>query len=156
MGRIYYVQTGAVSVSAAQDLLEIVSGTDKTVLLHSINVSQEDLTGDEMIQCAIKRATGAFTSGSGGSSGTVTQQSHGDAANSLTVERNNTTQAVAGSGALDTLWTEYWYAMAGFRWRPEPGQRPPEIQATDAFIVSIDAPSGPTEVSCVAVVEEIG
>lgn len=107
MGRIITLDTGWQTVSAVQDLLEIKLGTAQAGYLHSCRVmqsSEETTTEAEELKISVKRATGTFTSGSGGSTATVVKGQTGDTAHGLaTIERNNTTQAVVGTGTLEEI-----------------------------------------------------
>ncbi len=141
MGRIYYVYSDFQAVSTVpQDLLEITAGATYPFRVHEVIVSQSSEFGEsqsEQIRIAIKRASGAFTSGSGGASATIKQALLGDAASGLTAERNNTTQAAAGSGALDVLIPEAVPVQGGYGKLYTPETRE-FILPTDAFIVSVE------------------
>ena len=104
MGRTVDIDTGYQTVSAVQDLLEVKAGTAQTFLVHSLLVfqsSDEASAEAELLKVSLKRATGSFTSGSGGGTATVEEGGSIDPAHGLaTVERNNTTQAVVGTGTL--------------------------------------------------------
>lgn len=158
MGRIYYVQTGAQTVSAAQDLLEILAASGKHVILHGLIISQSSDAGDtesEQLRVDVKRATGSYTSGSGGGTATIGKQNHADAAEAFTKERNNTTQAAAGSGALTTLHSEAFNVQAGYQFIPTPEMRM-NFAPAEALVVSIPAPSDALTMMATAIVEELG
>lgn len=147
MGRIVYIDTGYQTVSAAQDLLEVLLASSQAGFVHSVKVfqtSDEASSEAEITQITCKRASGAYTSGSGGTSATVVQGQTGDAAHGLSgIERNNTTQAAAGSGALVDIGVMCGAlnVLAG-EWEctPTPELRP-AIGPSQAFIVSMDAPT---------------
>jgi len=118
LGRLISVDTGWQTVAAVQDLLEVKLGSGQAGFVTGFKVMQssvETTTAIPKYQIQLKRATGSFTSGSGGtdisgstaplgSTGGVQSASTSQAAHGLaTVERNNTTQAVVGSGTL-TSW----------------------------------------------------
>lgn len=117
IGRIVIVDTGWQTVSAAQDLLEVLLGSGQAGFLLRAKIqqsSEEASTEAEELQVAIKRASGSYTSGSGGSTATVVKGQTGQAADGLAgKERNNTTQAVVGTGALDVLEAGAFNVLAG-------------------------------------------
>lgn len=126
LGRVVIVDTGYQSVSAAQDLLEVKLGAAQAGFLLAARVmqsSEEPSTEAEELQVSVKRAAGAFTSGSGGGAATVVKGQSGDAAHGLaTTERNNTTQAAAGSGTLEAVDAGAFNVLAGelnFDYGPE-------------------------------------
>lgn len=159
MGRIYYVNTGFQTVASASmpiDLLEITAGTEKPFVVHEVTVSQSSDFGDteaEQIRIAVKRATGAFSSGTGGASATTVKGSLSDSAAGFTAERNNTTQA--SGGTIETLVTEAVPVQAGYQriWTPETR---PTIQPTDALIVSIEGSlADDLTMTATAIIEEL-
>lgn len=117
IGRIVICDTDYQTVSAVQDLLEIKLGTAQAgFLLHAkiMQSSEEASTEAEELKVAIKRATGSFTSGSGGGSATIIKGQSGDPSHGLaTTERNNTTQAVVNTGTLDYLEPGVFNVLAG-------------------------------------------
>lgn len=153
-GRVYYLTTGEQSVSAAQDLLEITAGT-RCFVVHKVLISVDEATAIERLLVTIKRATSGFTSGSGGGSATETKGNTSDTASGLTSERNNTTQAVAGGGSLETITQFHLNTFMPFEWYPPPDAPMPIMQGSQAFIVSIEAPGAAENICCTAVVEEL-
>lgn len=117
LGRVIILDTGYQTVSAAQDLLEIKLGTAQAGFLLRAKIMQssdESSSEAEELQVAVKRATGSFDSGSGGSSATVVKGQTGDASHGLaTIERNNTTQAGAGTGTLEVMEPGVFNVLAG-------------------------------------------
>ena len=98
IGRMYRAPFAAVTVSAAQDLFEIVAPSDAVVELVGFQVGQTSDYGDAAAEgLAILVKTGATTSGSGGSSVTPTPGEKGSPAFGGTVEANNTTKASGGT-----------------------------------------------------------
>lgn len=148
MGRIVILDTGYQTVSAVQDLLEIKTGTGQTAVIHRAKViqkSDEAAADAENLEVNLKRATGSFTSGSGGGSATVVKGSSGDPSHGLaTTERNNTTQAVVGSGTLETLEPGVFNVLSGeWEFAGTPELRYP-LAPSEAFVLSIDeAPADP-------------
>lgn len=106
MGRKYFVPFENVSVSAAQDFWEIQPADDKPVKILGWSLSNVGGTADagdaqeELLRLSIVR--GHTTSGSGGSSPTVSPVNRNDASAGFTAEANNTTIA---STAGTTIWT---------------------------------------------------
>lgn len=147
LGRIVHIDTGYQTVSAVQDLIEAKLGSGQAGYVIGWKIFQssiETTTSLPKYKVALKRAAGAFTSGSGGGSATATKGQSGDAAHGLaTTERNNTTQASGGtieevdgdilneaSGAIDVKYIPE-------EWRP--------IGPSEAAILSIDeAPASQT------------
>ena len=153
-GRIYYIPTGFQSVSAAQDLLEITVPADMVMVLHGVLISQSSDTDMEFLELSLKRGVN-ITSGSGGGTPTIHKKNSGDVSSSLTVERNNTTQAVSGSGELTTFWETAMPVLGG-----DQSVLPPEIRPifspSQNLIISLSAPADALTLSCMAIVEEIG
>lgn len=157
MGRKYFVPFSATAVSAAVDLFEVLAATGKPFYLHSVMVAQSSDYGDaqaEGLSILIKRATGSYTSGSGGSTVTPAKQSTNDAAAGPTAEVLNTTQAAAGSGALTTIWAEAFNVQQGFLYLPPEEQRPLFL-AAEACVVSLTVPADALTVSGTLVFEEL-
>lgn len=142
IGRLVICDTGYQTVSAVQDLLEIKLGTAQAgfVLRAKIMQSSDEASSEaEELQVNLKRASGSFTSGSGGGSATIVKGQTADAANGLaTTERNNTTQAVVGTGALDTLEAGVFNVLAGeWEYAGTPETMYP-IGPSEAAILSLD------------------
>ena len=157
MGRMYSVPFSAVSVSAAQDLFEVLASTAKPIVLHEIIIAQSSDYGDaaaEGLGILVKKATGSYTSGSGGSTVTPAKHSTNDAAAGPTAEINNTSQASAGSGALTTIRAEAFNVQAGWQYLPPPEARITFLPA-EAIVVSITAPADAVTMSGTLVFEEL-
>lgn len=157
MGRLYTASFSAVAVSAAVDCFEILAASGKPFFLHEVTLSQSSDYGDaaaEGLSVLLKRATGSYTSGSGGSTATPRPHSTNDAAAGPTAETNNTTQAAAGSGALVTLRAEAFNVQAGYQYLPTPEQRPLFLPG-EALVVSITAPADAVTLSGSVVFEEL-
>lgn len=153
MPRFYTVNFENISVSAAQDLLEISPADDKPIRLKSVVGSVSDSETNEQFRVTLKRASGAFTSGSGGGTPTTAKMNPLDAAAGFTAERNNTTRATGGT--IDTLWGEGFPSQGGFNITPLPGG---EIVASqgEALIVGLEnAPGAATTFSVTALIEEL-
>lgn len=160
MGRIVIADTGYQTVSAAQDLVELLLASSQAAIIHSVRIMQssdESSAEAELLQINLKRASGSYTSGSGGGSLTMALNNLADSAHGLSgTERNNTTQAVVGTGALSTIMSGCFNVIAGeWEYTPTPELRPP-IGPSQAFIVSLDeAPADALTLKCVVVFELI-
>ena len=114
MGRKYVAVFAAATIPAtnAMDLFEITAPSTAPVIIHGWELSQTSDLGDaaeEVLRLATIRGVGSTTSGStGGTSPTPQPIDDGDAASGSTVEINNTTVMVAGSGSLETLEMHGW------------------------------------------------
>jgi hypothetical protein len=134
-GRQYSVKFSAVTVSAAQDLFEILSATDRITKILGWHLMQKSDVGDaaeEILRVLTVRGIGSVTSGSGGTAPTAQPVCDGDSAFGGTPEVNNTTRMAVGSGTLEELeeygwnvripWTHYYtpelcpVIKAGNRW----------------------------------------
>lgn len=159
MGRLYVCTTGFQSVgTAAQDLIEIKAGANDPFVLHFLAVSQSSDAGDseaEMAELFIKRASGAYTSGSGGGALVVENfRNLSDAADSFAAEtRNNTTQATGGT--IDIIWEEAFNVQAGWQFLPPPEMRP-YFNSSEGLILSIGTTADALTMSAMALVEELG
>lgn len=156
MGRFYSAPFSAQSVSAAVDAFEVLAATGKPFVLHSIVLGQSSDFGDaqaEGLGVLIKRATGSYTSGSGGSTVTPVKHLTNDASPGPTAEYCNTTQAAAGSGALTTIVSDVWNIQGGYQYLPTPEQRIMFLP-TEAVVVSITAPADAITLSGTLVFEE--
>lgn len=157
MGRLYSCSFSAVSVSAAVDCFEVLAAIGKPFILHSVTLAQSSDYGDsaaEGLSVLIKRATGSYTSGSGGSTVTPAKHLTNDAAAGPTAETNNTTQAAAGSGALTTIVADAWNVQGGYQYLPPPEHRITFLPA-EACVVSITAPADAITLSGTLVFEEL-
>ena len=95
---LYSATFSAISVSAAQDVFEVVAAATARVAIREIVLGQYSDFGDaedELLSVQVIR--GYTTSGSGGASVTPRPLNSYDRDAVTTVERNNTTQASAGT-----------------------------------------------------------
>jgi len=107
MSRIYTVQFNAVAIVAAQDLFEIVAGTNRPCQVLAVYISQTLDVGDteeEILSILFK--TGQTTSGSGGTAPTPIPSNVNDSASQFTAEVNNTT--IASTGTIVTHMADGW------------------------------------------------
>jgi hypothetical protein len=144
IGRRVTIKTGYQTVSAIQDLLEVKLGTGQAGFVLRAKVvqkSDEASTEAEELEVSVKRASGAYTSGTGGAAATVVKGQTGDAAHGLaTVQRNNITTQVSG-GTVDTIESGVFNVLAG-EW--EVAYTPElmiPIGPSEAAVLSIEAPA---------------
>lgn len=122
MPRMYSVSFAAVAQTAQVDFFEIVPGTNQSIVLHSVYITQSTEYGDaqdEMLGIAIK--SGSTTTGSGGSTYTAVPLDFSDAASAATCKINNTTKAT--SGTIVTHHADAFNVRAGWAYRPTPEER---------------------------------
>jgi hypothetical protein len=122
MGRMYTASFSAVAITAIQDMFEIVAPATGIVIIHRARITQTSDVGDaaeEML--LVQHTVGYTTSGSGGSSPTVDKHDNGDAAFAGTVEANNTTQALNGTGR--SIVEEAFNIRNGYDYCPTPEER---------------------------------
>lgn len=158
MGRVYTIQFNGVSASAAQDVFEYKASSAKPFTVHEIilgQISDYKDAEDEGLLILIKRATGAYTSGSGGSSPTPAPHNTSDTAAGGTSKANSTTQAVVGSGALTTLRPDVFNVRAGFQYLPTPETRF-FFTVSEGVIVAMSAPADALTLHGAMVIEEFG
>lgn len=153
MPRQYYVPFDNVSVSAAQDLLELTPADDKPIKLVSFVCSFAESETNEQLRGTIQRRTGAYTSGSGGGTPTIVPVNTIMTAAGFAAERNNTTRATGGTQQI--LHAEGFPSQGGWQFVPMPGFEPVAIQG-EALIVGLEtAPGSATTMSGTALVEEL-
>lgn len=151
MGLVYDSCIEAVSVSAAQDLFELLAPSDAAVLVHSLTVEQSNVDTGEQLRITCSRVTGAPTSGSGGGTITPTPRVSGGPAAGSTVERNNTTQLSGGTAVK--VADRGFNTLAGLEIVFDP---PIELAPSTRFLVAIPAPDTAIAVSATLTHEEIG
>lgn len=148
----YWATTGFQTVSAAQDLIEIVAPSDAVVLLYEIHIGQSSdgaSSDSEMLQTSVIRAHS--TSGSGGGSATVTPVETGQAAAGGTYERNNTTQATGGSPT--TIFASAFNVLNGFVHVFDP---PIAVSPSQRCVITLSAPADALTLSANALIDELG
>jgi hypothetical protein len=148
----YWITTGFQTVSAAQDLIEIVAPSDAVVLIHEVHISQSSdgaSSDSEMLQTTIVRAHS--TSGSGGGSATVTPVETGQPAAGGTYERNNTTQATGGSPV--TVSADAFNVLNGFVAVFDP---PIAVSPGVRCVITVSAPADALTMSARALIDELG
>lgn len=145
------------SPAAAFDAFELIAASGKPFILERVVLGQSSDYGDaaaEGLSVAVKRATGSYTSGSGGSSTTPQKHFTNSPAAGSSAETMNTTQAAAGSGALNVLHVEPMNIQAGLDYFPPPAARHVFLGG-EACVVSVSAPADAVTVSGYAIIREI-
>ena len=137
--RTYTVILPVTASASAVDFFELITGASGHLALLGLDIGQTTELGDaadEQILWFIKRATGSYTSGSGGASATPAKLNPGDAAATFTAEVGNTTQLAVGSGVLTTLHSGTFNIRSGLQlfWTPETA---PRISASSALVVGL-------------------
>jgi len=158
MGRKYSV-TWSSAVTAQQDFFEILAATGKPVILHQVELEQSTEVGDAMeegLVIRMVRGVGTVTSGSGGTAGTSHQLDNGDANSSATVEINNTTKMVVGTGTLEPLANWAWNVRVPFCKIFTPELRPIVTPGDRLTIELATTPGDTTTISANIYYEEIG
>jgi hypothetical protein len=147
----YWVTTGFQTVSAVQDLIEIVAPADAVVVIHEVHISQSSdgaSSDSEMLQTTVVR--GLTVSGSGGGSATVTPVETGQPAAGGTYERNNTTQATT-SGV--TVLASAFNVLNGFVHVFDP---PIAVSPSQRCVITLSAPADALTLSANALIDELG
>ena len=153
MGIVYTGVFSGVSVTAAQDLFELLAPAARSVILHSVAISQSSNTDSEQLRLTIRRVTGAPTSGSGGSTVTPASAVPGLTFDG-TLEANNTTRISGGTQA--TLWDEGQNVLNGWQYLPVPEDRL-EAEGGSRLVIGLEAaPADALTMSGVIVFEVIG
>jgi|SRR5687768_232850 len=143
-----------VSVSAAQDLFEVVAGTGKPLRIHALFVGQSSDAGDAQAEnLRVRLIRGYTTSGFSGTTPSLAPLRSGNAAAGFTAEVNNLSVATGGPALV--LHADTWNVAAGFAYVPTPECRP-EVNAGERFVVNLPtAPADALTMSATLYVEEI-
>jgi ligand-binding SRPBCC domain-containing protein len=156
MGRMYNLPLARTAVTAAVDLVEILTASSHICVIHGIELTQSTEVKDaeeEMLQLAWK--SGQTTGGSGGGTSiTPIPILIGDAAHGMTVEAFNTTKASAGTIVTHKVWD--WNVRVPFLYVFTPETRlviPPSTRAT---LELVSAPADSVTIGGQIVLEIIG
>lgn len=155
---LYTSEVNGVAVTAIQDLWEILSPSDAIIVIHSFSVGQNSDVGDsaeEILNLIGTRGVGSVTSGSGGSTPAKSPIQDGSVASGATVEANNTTQMVVGSGTLENLFSLNWNIRVPFEkiWTPE---ERPIISPANRIAIELSAPADSITFQSTITWEEVG
>jgi hypothetical protein len=154
MGRFYSVAFEDVSVSAAQDLLNITATSSMALRLWRVTGGQRSITVFEARPIRIRRLPATVTAGSGGAAVTPSLLRPGDPAATFTARRNDTT-AMTTSGTAVTLLTREFEFLNGFDLVLLP-QEEIIVRPGEGLAINLPtAPSGATSMSWTAIVEEL-
>lgn len=155
MARTYRVTFSKVSVSAAQDLLQIKGASNKVlrILRQWVNTPKDAaLPAAQMLSIRSRFLPATVTDGNG-TSVTPAKVDQGDAAATFTAIRNSTTQATTNNTAVvefeggDHIYSGHEHVFS----------RPPIVTPSTSFVFELtDAPSGTVLLSGGVEVEEIG
>lgn len=154
MGRFYSISFEDVSVSAAQDLINITSTATMAFKLWRIELGQRSLTTWEAKPIRIRRFPATVTAGSGGSAQTPAPMINGDPAATITARKNDTT-AMTTSGTAVTLLTREFEFLNGLVIVFTPMEAPTFTISQGCAINLPTAPSGATSMSMTVIVEEL-
>lgn len=125
MGRMYTFPFSITAHAAQIDYLELLTITEKPVLIHAFELGQLTEIGDaqeEQLQIIGKRITGAPTSGSSGSSAAAgAALTPNDTGGSATIEAGNTTKLTGGTSV--ELFRFTWNVRSNYLWMPPPEGR---------------------------------
>lgn len=159
MARRYTAVFEDITITAAQDLFEIAAPSTGIVKIIKWSVFQTTDVGDteeEILEIETVRGDGTVTSGSGGAAVTPQPIDNGDGAAGSTVERNNTTRMVVGTGTLDLLEKYGFNVRMPIEMVYTPEEQP-VVSPSDRWTLSLnDAPADSITCSGMVVFEEIG
>jgi hypothetical protein len=150
---LYTVTFSAVAVSAAQDLVEVLSAAAGVIDIHGYELFQTSDFGDAQAEgLQLQWIKGFTTTGSGGTTVTPGLQSSRDGAATATCKANNTTLATAG--------TTTTYVAGGFNaqggadkwWPPEVR---PRLRNAERGVLRMSAPADPITLSGTLYFEEL-
>ncbi len=138
----YSATFSAIAVTAAQDVFEIVAGASTRVRFDGLILGQYSDAGDAADELlSVQLIRGYTTSGSGGAAVTPTNLfAPSDATAVSTVERNNTTVAQDGTGAI--LLADVWHVLD--RYSVMSDEDLPEhiiLEPSQRLVVRITAPA---------------
>lgn len=159
MPRTYQVTFDTVSVSAAQDLVQIVGATGKImrILRHWVACVNTSVATGQMLSLRARFMPATFTIGSGGTTGiTPSRRDVGDAAcSSTTCATNNTVQATT-SGTAIKVYDGGCHLYQGDTWTYTPG-REPLVGPSEGFVYELlSTVSGTVSLSGGLELEELG
>jgi hypothetical protein len=146
----FSVVINAVSVSAAQDIYEVVASASRGFWIHELYLDQKTLTSGRL---GVNIIDGYTVSGSGGGSPAVVPLDQPSATFGGTApESNNTTGAAGGTASVARAMV--WNLVAGLLYLPVPEDRIWVPPSTRMVVRLIDAPSGAMTMSGALVIDE--
>jgi hypothetical protein len=155
MSRFYRVTFSGVSVSAAQDLLQIKGATGKTLRIHRVwaGATNTTIPTAQQIQTRCRLLPATVTDGSGGSTPTPQKTDQGDAAATFTTLANSTTKATtSGTAVVIEDRGDHLFSGVDIAFPDRP-----TVAAGQSFVFELlSTVSGTVNLSGGAIVEEIG
>ncbi|MCC8946003.1 hypothetical protein H8A97_13060 [Bradyrhizobium sp. Arg62] len=155
MPRIYKVTFENVSVSAAQDLIQIKGASNKIlrILRRWVECVDQTAPTGQMLRLRERILPATVTDGSGGSTPTPAKTDQGDAGASFTALANNTTQATTNGTAV-AVGTTGCHIFNGY---DDIHDEPPTVIPTSSYVLELlGAPLAAVHLSGGVEVEEIG
>lgn len=157
MGRQYDINFENIAVSAAQDLVAVLSAATKSLKLVRARVGATDssIPTAQMLQIRVRIGTTAVTLGSGGASATARPLDPGDSAFAGTAHVNDTSKATT-SGAFTILEETGCHIYAGYDYT-WPQDARPTVNLAGGFVFELlSTVSGTVHLSGGIRVEEVG
>lgn len=155
--RIYTVSSTNVSVSAAQDLCQVIGAAGKTVRIRRLFVGATNTTlvTAQALSLRCRYLPVTVSNGSGGSSPSFLPVDPGDAAASVTAKANNTTPATTnGTAVILENWGVHIFAGLDFTF---PADGRPVIGPSESFVFELlSTVVGTVNLSMTVEVEETG
>lgn len=155
MPRIYNVTFSGVTVTAAQDLVQVKGATGKTLRILTQWVGATDTTAptNQQLQLRSRVLPATVTDGSGGSTPTPAKDDQGDAAATFTALANSTTRATT-SGTAAVVLEKGENILGGHDYA---FTKPPTVAAGQSFVFELlSTVSGTVHLSGGVTVEEVG
>lgn len=157
MPRRYSVESNNVVVSAAQDLMQIIGATGKTLKIKRVHVGATNTTlvTAQSLQLQAKYLPVTVTNGSGGSAPTPVPLDPGDSAASFTAKANNTTQASSsGTATIQQAWGVHIFAGLDFTF---PIGAEPIVGPSESWVLTLPSTvTTPVNLTTTVEVEETG
>lgn len=147
-GRMYSILMDAATIAAAKDLISVTVASDKVLVLHELNVTQEASETSDTGVIQIHRGSG--TAGVGTST-TPRPLDAGDAAMGGTTLTNLTTDETEGN----ILARRAWNVLTPFKWLPTPSGMI-VVPGDGIIVVRSDIAITSATVSAELIVEELG
>jgi hypothetical protein len=155
MSRVYRVTFEAVSISAAQDLLQIkgASGKMLRILRRWVGATDTTIPSAQMLSLRERFLPATVSDGSGGSTPAPQKTDPGDAAASFTALSNSTSKATTNGTAV-TLYEDSCHIYNGFNMAVD---EPYPIGPSESYVFELlSTVSGTVHLSGGVIVEEIG
>jgi hypothetical protein len=153
MGRVYEAGFSAASISAVQDIFSIQSTSGMAFCVREIVLTQITAVTIEAWRMTLKRFSGGYTIGAGGSALTPAKHNFNDAAATCTARSNDTTQTTGGTAV--TIRPDGFNLINGYQYLAIPDKEI-IISPSQAFVLSLDAaPAGTRVVNGAITFEEL-